>query len=222
MPCLGDIRGKSESSQAAVMEFAQQFRRDGHLVLFRGQADLTPQVLSSLARKGGISESEKGLETALQKEEARSTEIEAWLVERRAHEKVREMVDLQVIYQREEDYLENTSFLERAALQHTQFTNNDSCFISTSTSVNIAMGDYQGGSRNRFVYVLSVPEDKAIDVRKAFTSKDPEVTIRSPSHMLLREEEYMILHDATKFIAAVIDLKDGQVYEPQHLAVELG
>ena len=81
------------------------------------------------------------------------------------------------------------------------------------------MGDYPGGYSNRFIYLLSVPENETIDVRRAFANKDPEATIKNPNHMLLREEEYMMLHNATKFVVAVIDLEDGRIYEPQHVAV---
>jgi hypothetical protein len=166
-----------------IRKFAEGYADADSIILFRGQQTLTRALLSNIARKKGVAASKQRLQEkidAFERSQSGDTRPQVLTAE------------------------------ESLLVQHNTASGSaDSSHVSTSASVEVASGQFSGGSFTRYLYLLKAPKEVPVCLHSAL----------SKTHMsaFARELEYSIPHDATAFVVGAVDLQTGRYYPKAEL-----
>lgn len=182
-----------------IEKFGESHAEPDHQILYRGQMTLTTKVLSNKARVEGVDASEALLRDLIEK-------AKDW------REWTREMTtetggDYYVPQLRR---LEAMSDVEIASREPSRRFSAPSPFVSTSTSAYVAAGHFDGAkvtlSYIKFVYIFKVPNSLIINIERTHR-------IFGSADFLVAEKERAVLHDLTRYVIGVVDIKTGTFYD---------
>lgn len=196
-------KGKQETALSQIETYFKAHLNEGEILLFRGQRRMTKTLPSIAARTSGIDESKKFLEESLLVKTEELEKSRAWLTKMISENGDKPFY--KEIYATRQKELDALTPMDLVLIEHSGFLGAKSSFVSTSSSIEIASGNYQGGYANRFIYILKVPKEIPLKTFEARLKKRANDSITN-------EMEYSIPHDATEFIIGVVDTQTGVFY----------
>jgi hypothetical protein len=199
------ILNKNDIDQIEI--FISSAAINDSIILFRGQKLLTETVLANKAR-------ESGHEAAVEALESRKHYFRNWienLIKKNERELSSRDADSNGWKYREHEreellqrltYLKNITPEDKIILEHAKSAGG-TYFVSATRALSVAAGNFQGGDGVRYIYILSVPLAKTINVQ--------EVIKRTKASSFGREQEIAIPIDATQYILGVYDLVEHRI-----------
>lgn len=171
-----------------------------HVILFRGQENLTNQVLSPLARQA-IAEGRQLLKEDEQEEYFLKMLNSAQMELNHEREEISKYRSLGALKTGEVRWWDRATAADYLAQNHSK-SNGHPFFISTTRSLGVASRWVETGrfpTTYRYVYVISVPQNKTLPITQSLIAK------RGSNN----EDEVVILYNATPYVIAVYDTVAG-------------
>jgi hypothetical protein len=191
----------SEKQVATIQTEVDKLQAEfpNEVIVFRGQDTFSKKVQSQVIRELGPAKAAKEFTKAAKAEKQKATET----VERVNQKAYPTKLELRLA-----SHLGKATGEELLAIKsQTQFSSR--FLISTTRDLSIAFGDFYKAPQVRYVYILQVPKEHAINLHGLVAEKTKAMNLPKAGNQ--REKELAIPLQATEFVRAVYDIKTNKV-----------